>query len=40
MITVARNCSVGTATHYGLDGPAIEYRGGGGSFLAPAKTGP
>jgi hypothetical protein len=29
MITVGRNSSVGTATHYGLDSPAIEYRGGG-----------
>ena len=33
MITVGRDCSVGTATHYGLDGPVIEYRGRGGELF-------
>ena len=36
-----RDSSVGIATRYGLDGPGIESRwGGGGGFSAPAQIGP
>ena len=36
-----RDSSVGIATHYGLDGPGIEFRWGGGArFSAPFQTGP
>jgi len=35
-----RDSSVGMATRYGLDGPGIESRWGGGRFSAPIQTGP
>jgi hypothetical protein len=41
MITVGRDSSVGTATHYGLDYQAIKYRegvGGGGSRARPQRS--
>ena len=38
---MARDSSVGIATRYGLDGPGIESRWGGGARLsAPVQTGP
>jgi len=39
---VGRDSSVGIATRYGLDGPVIESRwgGGGARFSAPVQTGP
>jgi hypothetical protein len=36
---VDRDSSVGIATRYGLDGPVIESRWGGGRFSAPVQTG-
>jgi len=38
--SVGRDSSVGIATRYGLDGPGIESRWGGGSFSTPVHTGP
>jgi hypothetical protein len=35
-----RDSSVGIAPRYGLDGPVIEFRWGGGRFSAPVPTGP
>jgi hypothetical protein len=37
---VSRDSSVSIATRYGLDGPGIEYRWGGGKFYTPFQTGP
>ena len=38
---MGRDSSVGIATDYGLDGPGIELRcGGGARFSAPVQTGP
>jgi hypothetical protein len=39
MPVVCRDSSVGIATHYGLDGPEIEFRWGA-RFSAPVQTGP
>jgi hypothetical protein len=36
---VDRESSAGLATRYGLDGPGIEFRWGGGRFSAPIQTG-
>jgi hypothetical protein len=40
MENVGRDSVVGIATRYGLDGPGIEPRWGGGRFFAAVQTGP
>ena len=39
-VNSGRNSSVGIAARYGLDGPGIETRCGGGEVSAPVQTGP